>query len=684
MREDSATRAPSSADPIRSDILFRAAQVAFGLKITLLVLVFDPRAFNAFGIAKSVVGHATSVALLVLLIALWVRYRRALIAPTAAQVAALGLLVWFALATMFAVDRNVALFGISGRYLGLAQMLDDYVTLIAATCLIRSPRDAARLLAVAVAAVLPAAVYGLAQHLDIDPVRFAQGRDLVPVATLGNPDIAGGYFSIAAVTAIAAVVVIPERLTVAGRLGLVGVGGFSLYLLTLTRVRNGVLAVAAGFVAVYVLVWLWRGRRELLLASGFALAIGMAVLVSPVAARLTPAALSADPGVQERFEIWETASRQILGSPFFGVGPDNFGVAYPSTRAERSVQIAGPDVLQTSTHNWLLYTATSGGLVAVAILIVFLGLVTARAIRLIRSRDPLALFIVPLAAYLAQGSVDVNDLGLEWIFWTCSGAVLYGSSRVSARGRTRVMRNSGQSTAILVLAVAATFAFGFAETPRLAAAEAMTRSVVEVAAGHPLVGVEAARQALSLDPGRGQYWSQFATALSAAGNPSAAASAYEAALDREPWQPIYWRNLAIQRLALGQVDRASQVLGRALQADPFDVRSLDLSARLALARGEYGAALDYGQRAVRLVPAEVGLYDAPALAAIQLQRWTEGEAMLKLGIERTSSTHLKVLLVKLYAASGRRADALSLVDEVLAVDPSNTEAADLKQQLRSP
>lgn len=666
---------------ISSDSLFRAAQLVLGLKLTLLVLLFDPQSFNVFGVPKSIAGHIASVALLVLLAALYARYRRALFTLTAAHWAALALAGWFIVAAAFAMDRTVAVFGINGRFLGLLQMADNLVTLVAASSLIRRPLDIARFLTASLATAALAAAYGLAQHLDLDPVRFAQGRDLVPVATLGNPDIAGGYLSVAAATALAVALIVGRQLNAMVRVGLLSVSGLAIYVLALTRVRNGVLALGAAFLVIFVLLAAWRGRRSMLVSSVIAVAVGVAVLLSPVAARLTPGALASDPGVQERLEIWQTASSQILSHPLVGVGPDNFGAAYPSTRSERSVQIAGPDVLQSSTHNWLLYIGTSSGLVGAVLFLVFLGLVVSRAVELTRAHDPVALSVVPLAAYLAQGLVDVNDVSLEWIFWFCCGAILYRRSS-AVRARAKVASDSLGNALAVAGAVVAAIAVGVIVRPELLAAEAMTRSVAQVAAGRPLDGVESARQAIAFDSRRGQYWSQFGTALSAAGNPSAAASAYEAALEREPWQPIYWRNLGVQRLAQGQLDRAVQSFERAIRADAFDVQSLNLAARLVYAQGDLASALSYGERSARLVPTDPSLYDVPTLAAIRMERFAEVESLLRVGIERTSSPHLKVLLAQLYRAEGRSAEAVALVNEVLAADPSNAEAAELKKSLQ--
>jgi len=190
-----------------------------------------------------------------------------------------------------------------------------------------------------------------------------------------------------------------------------------------------------------------------------------------------------------------------------------------------------------------------------------------------------------------------------------------------------------------------------------------------------------ARAAIQLDGSRAEYWATFGGVLSDAGNPSAAGNAYQEAAQRQPWNPLYWRDLAITYVARGDEPHSVQFLERAVAADPFDVASHDLLARLAYNKGDWQRAFDEGALAVRIQPANPDLYDAPARAAVHLGRLPDAEGMLKIGLAQHETAHLHVLLASVYAAGGRRADAIAEVDRALVLAPGDAEATQLRQQL---
>ena len=139
-----------SGDPISG-----AAQLLVVFKVAVVLFAFYPPALDAFSLTKSVVSHVTALVLGALLIWLFARYGRKVISPSPVHLAVLGLVAAFAIATPFAVDQTIALFGASRRYLGLAQVLDDAVLFLAVATLFRTKRDQARLAVGLLVAAVP-------------------------------------------------------------------------------------------------------------------------------------------------------------------------------------------------------------------------------------------------------------------------------------------------------------------------------------------------------------------------------------------------------------------------------------------------------------------------------------------------------------------------------------------------
>lgn len=669
---------------LRSDPVFFIAQLLVFAKISLLLLVLDPSAADAFSLPKSTAGHAATYVLLVAFAYLVARHPVAVLRVSPAHVAVAVVLVLFAVATPFAIAPSVAAFGASRRYLGLTQMADNAVLYVAAVALFPTVRDLARLFVATAAATIPVVAYAIAQRLGLDPVTYGISTVGRASTTLGQPDIAGGFLSIAAVT-MAAVLIFRWRSI--GR-----IAGASLAILTVatlaalyfTGSRAGLLGLAGGAFGIVALAFLRPGadrRRILGAATGLAVLALLAVSLTPLGSRLRPDVLTKDQSLLSRLEIWDTALRAVAQHPILGLGPDNFAAIYPALRSERSFFLS-PGVLENSTHNWFLYFLTSGGPVAALAIVALIAFVLATTIVLARGADPRALVAVPLLAYLGQGLVNVNDLGLDWVLWLSAGALVSAAARpIGARLRPATY-SSAAALAVVVFLVALYGAY--VSRDRVMASEYFGREEVLSNAVQGLAAVEAARQAVAIDPRRAEYWSGFGRALLVAGNPGAAAQGFQEAADREPWQPVYWRNVALAKLSNADARGTVAALHRAIDADVFDADSHALLARISYNTGDYVAALREGQTTVHLEPEKVDEYEAPFRAALALNRLQDAVDLLRYGVAHTDSNALRDELAQVYDAQGHRDQALALVHEVLARDPLDGVALQLLDRYTKP
>lgn len=662
---------------MRSDPAFVVGQAVLVVALSLVVLVFDPQADDSFALPKSVVSYASAFALVPPLLYLLMRYGANALTWSWGHVAVLAVLLSSCLGALFSIDRDLALFGAERRHLGLAQVAVYVLLYFASAILMPSVRDVRRIaLGIATLATI-AAGYGLLQSRGIDVVRYKEGT--TPIATLGQPDVLGGFLAITAVSAVAFATRID--LSLRARAAILVFALLSLSASFATGVRNGLLALLAGAAAIGIIAFSERrASRRGALAFGFAVAVVISVLaLSPVAARLSPDALSRDPSVMGRLEIWRAALRAVAERPLVGIGPDNFAAVYPRLRSEHAAIVDGAGVLQNSPHDLLLSHLLAGGIIGLVAFGTTVVFAVWAAVRLARIGDERAVLLVPIGAFIGQGLVNVNDLSLDWWYWLSLGAL---AAAVGQRRALPFRSARFSSTAVLTAAALVVAVFvGNAQRNRVDAAEADGAAQALISAKRPLEAVQAAQRAITLDSGRVGHWMVFGTALAAVGNPSASANAFEHVVDRQPWNSLGYRNLVFQRLAQGDERRALDALDRALRLDPFDAVALDLSARLAYNRGEYERAATDGATAVRVAPQLVTAYDAPVNAYLQLQRPVEAESLLTTGLSSHPDSHLYVLLAKVRVARNDRPGALDAADRALAIDPNDADAKALRDQL---
>lgn len=666
---------------LAADRVYGAAQVTLFVKLMLTVVVLDAQVVDTFTLPKSVAAHATSLVLGALLVWLFARYGRRLLLWSPIHVAAGALLVAFALATVFALDPTIALFGTPRRFLGLTQMLDNVLLYLAAATLFRDARSLRLLAIVALGTAVPEVLYAVIQKLGLDPLKFRE--DTAPlIGTFGNPDLLGSYLAMAGITSFAIALLLAAPQSRLLRAGLMALGLACAATLLMVGVRAGVLAMAAGFAAIVWLAFLLPWRRPWwrlgLLVLGPLLIVG--VLVSPTAARLRIDTLLKDPAITVRFEIWDTAEKAVAARPLLGVGPDNFSVFYPSHRSEASAKTG---LLENSTHSFWLYVATSAGLLGLAALFLVVAIVAQEGIRGARRGQVGALALVPFFAYLGQSFVGVNELVVDWVFWLSAGVVAAAGARALQRPRTGYPRvRAANVTGSVAVAVAAVLIVTLV-LPRLVAEEASARAEGLSAANRGREAIPYAQEAVRADGRRGETWSTYGTALTTSGDLAAAVVAYTAASQREPWLPVGWRNLAIVWAQLGNRGAARASAERALLADQYDGESHDLVASLSYEAGDYARAAAEGERAIalRLPPPET-TYFTTGSAYVQLKDLPRAESIVRAGLTRYPSRPvLSLLLAAILADEGKRTEALAIVDQVLLDYPTNGDAQALKRAL---
>ncbi len=664
---------------MRDDPVFAIAQVLVFVKIILTGVLLDPRSLDTFTLPKSVAAHSTSLVIAALLVWLLARHGRSVLTWSPLHVP-VGLLVFtFAIATPFALDPTIALFGSFRRYLGLTQMLDNAVLYLSVALLFRDARSQ-RLLAIVVGGVaLPVLLYAMVQRLGLDPLTFQQGLG-VPISFLGNPDVAGAFVAVIGVTMAGLAYLLPGQWIAWWRLlaGLIALA--CLGTLLLTGARAGVLAIGFGWVAAIVVAWLMPalGRRRALVGVSAAVVLAVGVAVSPMAGRLNPAFIRADASWASRVDVWTAALKGVVERPVLGWGPDNFVAIYPALRTKSSIP---SQVLENSTHDLWLYVATSAGMIGWAALLLLTVLAIDNGVRLARRNSLAGLALIPLVAYLGQAFVNVNEIAVDWMFWVAIGIIAAAAARGVAPTSRRAAPREARSVGILALAAALGIA-GYAVVPRILAGENMLAAEAYANAHRGNEAVSYGQALATLDPRRGESWSTYGRALHERGDRAAAVMAFEAAAQRQPWHPLSWENLAIAWSALGNQNAALAAAERAPIADPYDGVGHEIAAQAAYEQKQFERSAAHGERAIAYeYPAQESAYFTTISAYVQLKDLARAETLGRRAVEQYPTPRLRLQLAAILADEKKTSEALSLVDAVLKDQPSNVPAQQLRDAI---
>lgn len=427
-----------------------AEDVAAAVFFLALVLIFRIDLRDHFTLPKLLVLQAGALVFGALFL-IRIRQGESRSLPRACAVLAIGLPLWWILSTLTAVHRPSALWGNYGRYQGLWSHL---VLMGLFLCFASRRPDLTRVrrtLRLFVLALLPVALYAVAQFFGFDLVPWLKGQNR-SAATIGQP---------VTMAALLAMGVPPLLVFCLGSRGKHRAGWIALLALILAGLLTGVSRGPLVGLVCALIVFIFMapaeipkpGRRRIL-----AVVFALLVVVSSAAVFFggiyrDTARLFSRAEVTQRLIFFKSALQVILDDPLTGVGFGNFSIVYPLFRPVED-NLAGKDALPTVVHNGYLDMAAGNGLPA---LLLYGGLVGTVLVRLVRSRRIgtergerliIAAITATLSGYLVQDLTGWFDLGLTPFFWILLGLGVCVSAATEAGGRDPFFRTA---SALLVL-----------------------------------------------------------------------------------------------------------------------------------------------------------------------------------------------------------------------------------------
>lgn len=662
------------------------------LAVTAVVLpiAFDPRSTLPFPITKAGVLGVTAYALGATLSVKFVVSgfasvpRTWLIAPPAVYV------VLTAVAALFAVDTNIALWGSYDRRLGLVSTVQMGVIFVAAATFVYTRVEVLTVLAAVAVGGTLVAVYGTAQRLGLDPIRWPITGAVF--ATFGNSNIMGQYFAVLAAASLAGLLSLSPlsrrraSATALTVLSIAFVGG-----VVLSGARAALIGLTIGSVAALGLtVSRLTARRRRTLAAGLAVAVitvGSAlVLATPLGARMAALAEGTDLSVSERALLYRTIFEVVADRPVLGVGPDNLAAVYNQYRPVEALTF-GQLVTQSSAHGWpfraLLDTGVVGLLAFVAIGVTFVA-AAAQTVRRSDNADSgiLTVLGVALLTFLAAGVFAVNDLGTDWLFWLVGGMLV--GTLAGPRGQA-ARRLSGWRTPVAAVLAAGLLWPVLGLSRDIGASRALLASRT-LAERDPTGALAYAREVVEYDDRWPDHWNSLGLRALQAGDRDLALSAFERAASAGPYDPQIWTNLGKLQALLsnarpGLADRARASAARAVMADPRNPVAHAGATQIYLILGDNAAAAEEAEAALALAPRSDVYLELAAVAFTASRRLDEALRAIQEAISFQETSYRRLVLARIYATQANYPAARTQLSRALQLDPGNRDAALLMHEI---
>lgn len=584
MSIQTSTRAETSAASIISPIWLEVQRwlLHIGAFVLPLVVVFD--AFDKYVLPKLLVARVFAIAMLVVLLVRGVMTGRWTWRRTALDIPLLLFVASTALSTLFAVNRNIALFGMYIRGEGLLTILTYAGIFWLAVQLIPSRQDArdlGRTMLVSACIVTVIAVY-------LANIRFGAGPDTTigpyvrAFGSVGSPVELGTYLAMLLPFALAEVIdgkSLEHRLLPGAGLIILTTG----LLLTFTRA-----AWAAAVVGIVLVVFIRRPARQVVLAGAAVILVvvgitvatgrigGSSSIVQALGSRATSTATLSEGSVAWRLQLWKDSIHLLAARPLVGSGPDSFGLVYPSVQ---SLSTPGID----KAHNDLLQVAVTNGLLGILAYYLLVAAIVVQLWRQRRIRWVAAMF-AGMIAYFVALQAEFSWIPAALPFWFFAGVGFYAATDSTETARPAAGNALWQRVALTVGIVAAGFVLTyFAVVPDLYADRIFAQAVKDTGRG----ARDSARQEVAwsreLNPHQSVYAvaagdlainMQFGYRPGPQADLNAARDAYQDAVQLGTTDPDAYRGLAVADNALGDRRDALAAAQRAVQLDRSDQGSV--------------------------------------------------------------------------------------------------------------
>jgi O-antigen ligase len=526
-----------------------------------------PTGTDHYALPQATVVVVAAVVSLWLAAVRWAWVRRVEVPRSPVLAAAAVFVAGFGLATLASTSRLQSLVGQHTQYAGFATYASAAVLLATAVRVVTIDTVDRLLHAVVVATALVAG-YGMVQWAGTDPVSWDTAGQVV--STLGNPNFAGGWLSLAIGPCLVVAALPTSAFWWRFTAGAAAAG--AVFVISVTGSFQGV--VAGGTAALAALAGIlavrgprqrwWNGRAVARGALGLGLlaAVLLAVGWSAVERQL-------DGGLYDRKAFWSAAWDVFGDHPVTGTGPDSFQNQFTERRPYGH---AGNNA--GAVHDVPLDMLANGGLVAG---LPYLAVLAATAASLVAALRRIGgdqrLLVVGVGTgwvgYVVQSLVSIDKPSLVAAHWILAGAAGALALRrepimIGLPGRAAGPGRWGWVAGATVVSLALLVPI----TRPIRAETAIGRALDELRAGDVGAAVDRAERARQLAPWEPSHTFYAANVHYRAGDGARAVREVARGAALAPGDPTYALSAAQLAALVGDRASAARFAGEAIVRDP--------------------------------------------------------------------------------------------------------------------
>src|SRR2546421_6391181 len=395
----------------------------------IIPLSFSPSLVDEFVLPKLLLARVLVMVLAVILVAGWMRYGAVTRKRTALDLPLLAFIGSAALSTVFAVNRNLGIFGTYDRWEGLLTIATYALLFWLSVQLMSGGGDAEWMTwSLLFSSYVMAVVAVLQSGFGVLGGGYFRSTYIRADATMAHPDFLGIFLAMLLPVAFAKLIgrhsgmtrLLAANLVVVLSLGLVA-----------TFTRSAWIGAVLG---VAVVLALHGGRLRVLPVIGFValLAVAFGALawfvnarpttvpggVANVYSRIVSITDLSSGSIAERLAVWGDTPRVIAARPILGWGPSNFGAVYPQFQSANRNAILFDD-----PHEETLGIAAKQGVVG---LLAYLWILFAfvRAFWKGRRQPGAVALFGGWVGYQVSMQVDFSYIPTAVLFWLFAAAAV--------------------------------------------------------------------------------------------------------------------------------------------------------------------------------------------------------------------------------------------------------------------
>ena len=269
-------------------------------------------------------------------------------------------------------------------------------------------------------------IYGMLQTFKADPIKWSNPYNPI-LGFVGNPDFAASFLAMSALATL--IYFFKQDISISKKYFIFIQVGLELFLIVRSKAIQGLMVFFAGL-AIIIFIFLTKSYLKKAWQIGtylvFSILSGATVLfgtlnIGPLAHFLYKTS------VRQRGFYWDAATNMMQKHPAFGVGLDNYGSWYLSSRSLNAAQLS-PTTMTNTAHNVFLDIGSNGGFPLFILYItlnVYVLVVSIKKLSKDQQFDWIysAVFTVWIG-YTLQSIVSINQLGLAVWGWLFMGLLL--------------------------------------------------------------------------------------------------------------------------------------------------------------------------------------------------------------------------------------------------------------------